>query len=145
MAVAKCLDCIREGVQTARRATGKPLLCASHRRGRRTKRRAYSHETHILETYSITAEQYAAIKDAQGGKCAICRRATGAKRNLAVDHDHLCCKGSTSCGRCVRSILCQPCNRLLAHIRDDLETAERIVNYLMDPPGREVLAEWNAR
>lgn len=27
-----------------------------------------------------------------------------------VDHDHKCCSGDKSCGKCVRGILCPGCN-----------------------------------
>lgn len=145
MTAPKCLDCLKEGVTTVRKTSGKPLLCATHRRARRFNRRTYNHDKHINETYNLTTDKYLAIYEAQGGRCAICRRATGVKRKLSVDHDHACCSGPISCGRCIRSLLCSSCNKLLGHIRDDLETAERIVHYLMDPPGREIIAEWSAQ
>jgi hypothetical protein len=141
----RCTDCTAEGVTTQRKAPHPGPRCATHHRAKRSQRKDAAWERRLEATYSITAEQYEAIYEAQGRRCAICRRATGAKRRLAVDHDHACCNGPTSCGRCVRSLCCSTCNKLLGHIRDDLETAERIVHYLMDPPGKEVLAEWSAR
>ncbi|WP_278043978.1 endonuclease domain-containing protein [Mycobacteroides abscessus] len=44
--------------------------------------------------------------------------------------------------KCVRSLLCSTCNKLLGHIRDDVQTAERIKDYLLNPPGRRVLDRW---
>src|SRR4029077_2130187 len=32
---------------------------------------------------------------------------------LAVDHDHNCCPGAHSCGKCIRGILCGTCNSAL--------------------------------
>ena len=137
-----CIDCIDEGVTTGRKAPHPGPRCATHHRARRSSRRDLTWERRIELTYNITSEQYWAIYEAQGGKCAICRRATGAKRRLSVDHDHSCCSGPTSCGRCVRSLLCSTCNKMLGHIRDSTETAERILHYLHSPPGKEVLATW---
>nr|WP_279494490.1 endonuclease VII domain-containing protein [Actinocrispum wychmicini] len=83
-------------------------------------------------TYGITAEQYAALYTLQGGRCAICRRATGRGKRLAVDHNH-------ATGE-VRGLLCKPCNRdVLGHLRDDVSAFERAIAYLTDPPALRML------
>lgn len=92
-------------------------------------------------TYSITEAQYQALYEAQGGLCALCRRAkgTGAKR-LAVDHDHACCPGPVSCGECVRGLLCTSCNKgVFGHLRDEVAAFDRGKDYLLNPPARRVL------
>jgi hypothetical protein len=69
-----------------------------------------------LRVYSITPERYEAMLAAQGGRCAICRRPekalnrNGVVMQLHVDHDHRCCPGGRSCGKCVRGLLCHACN-----------------------------------
>lgn len=141
----ECKTCLEEGITTGRPAPHPGPRCATHWRHVKKSRRANSHGKYIEATYNITAEQYEAIYIAQGSRCAICQRATGATRKLAVDHDHSCCAGPTSCGKCVRSLLCKPCNRMLGHMRDDPEMAERAAEYLRNPPGREILDNWNAQ
>ncbi len=49
----------------------------------------------------------------QQNKCAICYTSFDVKP-LNVDHDHKCCSGPRSCGKCVRGLLCNDCNRRLA-------------------------------
>jgi hypothetical protein len=99
-------------------------------------RKQRAHERHVETTYGLTPEQYAALYAAQGGRCAICRRATGASKNLAVDHDHKCCSGPRSRGCCIRALVCGPCNDVLAHFRDDPATFERGKLYLEEWPSR---------
>lgn len=66
-----------------------------------------------------------AMLAAQGGGCATCGHALRwgdgdkKKRKACVDHDHACCPGSGSCGKCVRQILCNPCNIRLGWIEGD--------------------------
>jgi hypothetical protein len=70
----------------------------------------------LLHRYGVTPEWYDETLEAQGGHCAICpateHGGTG-KINFAVDHDHACCPGPRSCGKCVRGLLCLRCNNSL--------------------------------
>ena len=38
---------------------------------------------------------------------------------LHIDHDHSCCSGQTSCGKCVRGAMCIPHNILLGKLEKD--------------------------
>jgi hypothetical protein len=92
-----------------------------------------THARHILVTYGITADEYLAIYEYQGGRCALCRRATGKTRRLAVDHCH-------ATGR-VRGLCCKFCNRLLGFARDSAEFFRRCADYLEHPPAFAVIGE----
>lgn len=78
--------------------------------------------------YGITREEYEA---ASALGCRICLRTD---RKLHVDHDHACCSmrgGSAStCGNCVRGLICGPCNRGLGLFFDDADALERAAKYL---------------
>jgi hypothetical protein len=96
----------------------------------------------IERVYGLSEQEYAALLRHQHGRCWCCRRATGASKRLAVDHDHSCTRGhptSEGCRQCVRGLLCGVCNRLVGFLRDDPETFERMADYLREPPAREVL------
>lgn len=82
--------------------------------------------------------------------CAICHadlvtpiRGTDGKyrARLVVDHDHACCPGPTSCGRCIRGLLCLDCNLMIGQGRDDPETLEAGAAYLRAYRLRDVLRE----
>ena len=80
-----------------------------------------------MKVYGISAEEYWEIYEFQGGRCAMCRRATGASKKLSVDHCH-----ATGV---VRGLLCLPCNRnVLGHAQDEVEFFERAIDYLNSPP-----------
>lgn len=113
--------------------------CQTHRIQRRNKLRSTAHDAYVLKVYNITGDQYWALYEAQGGKCYMCQRATGASKRLSIDHDHACCPGSTSCGQCVRGLLCSTDNSWLGHIRDKVEAVRRTEQYLTNPPARAVL------
>lgn len=82
--------------------------------------------------YSISYGEYRDLIDAQQGGCEICRRpATEFSKAMAIDHDHRCCPGKKSCGKCIRGILCTNCNAAIGLIGDSAEAAVRAVNYLV--------------
>lgn len=118
--------------------------CATHHREELARRRKAAHDRRLAQVYSITPEVYVALYRLQGGHCAICERATGARKRLAVDHDHSCCDGPTSCGKCVRGLLCKMCNQMLGRMRDDPEAFKRAADYLRHPPSRDLGLVLNA-
>src|SRR5699024_5017510 len=108
--------------------------CVSHHRAKAKARRNYNHGQHIQELYGLTTEEYWKIYNYQGGKCAICQRATGARKKLAVDHCH-------TTGQ-VRGLLCSTCNaKVLGHLRDDPNALQRAIDYLAKPPAEYVLGK----
>ena len=141
----RCIDCLAENLVNRRKAPHPGPRCTSHWRLVQARRKNVTREQRWQMVYSISAAQYWAIYEAQDGCCAICRKSKGKSKALSVDHDHACCDGPTSCGNCVRSLLCTMCNRFLGHINDSVETAQRMVDYLIYPPGREVLDNWDSR
>lgn len=83
-----------------------------------------------LERYGLTPEQYVAMEKAQGGVCAICKEPEKEKKRLAIDHDHSCCPGLKSCGKCVRGLLCTRCNKGIGVFADDAQLLISAANYL---------------
>jgi hypothetical protein len=83
----------------------------------------------VYRRYSITAEQYDAMLAAQGGVCAVCAQECS-RGHLSVDHDHACCPGEKSCGKCIRGLLCRSCNQALGHMKDDADRLEAAARYL---------------
>lgn len=139
-----CKDCkAPQGGATARPAPHPGPRCATHHRQVRKTRSQAASVAHVQNTYRITDQQYQALLDAQGGVCAVCQRARGVTRRLSVDHDHKCCPGPTSCGRCVRGLLCRHCNRdIIGFLRDDPAAFDRAAAYLRRPPAFDVIASY---
>ena len=82
----------------------------------------------LKKNYGLTPEQYAALLTKHNGGCWICGKTS--ERNLHVDHDHSCCDGEKSCGKCIRGLLCYNCNSLLGHARDNIDTLQSAIMYL---------------
>jgi len=79
---------------------------------------------YTLYNHRMTMEQYTALRLAQADRCGACKEPLrfGETRAVTVDHDPRCCQYETlssgrkkgvpiSCGKCVRALLCSPCNR----------------------------------
>jgi Recombination endonuclease VII len=125
-----CKDCKVEFAQAPKipkRPAPEPgPRCATHWRVEVARARAAAHERRVQTIYGIEEGDYWQLYAFQGGVCAICVRAKGKTKRLAVDHDH-------KTGE-VRGLLCGPCNQLLGHGRDDPEFFARIIHYLNYPP-----------
>jgi hypothetical protein len=83
-------------------------------RPRQADARAYSMKMRDQQAelrFGITPEMYADMLARQGGRCAICEKPNGFYSvRLVIDHDHACCPGKKTCGKCVRGLLCTACN-----------------------------------
>jgi hypothetical protein len=87
--------------------------------------------TYLKTMYRMTVEVYEALVVVQGGMCAICGTTTpSGTGRWSVDHDHTCCPGIKSCGKCTRGLLCTQCNLGLGQFKDNAEVLQAAVNYL---------------
>ena len=71
---------------------------------------------------------------AQGGLCASCAEPMLPRgkepMSVVVDHDRNCCLGHGSCGKCVRGLVHNRCNRVIGNANDDVHVLESAVAYL---------------
>lgn len=138
---AVCVDCIAEGVTTYRPIVTEGKLakysgprkprCVTHARERKKATRLNVHARMVEKTYGITGEQYWALYEAQGGRCAICRWASGKTKRLAVDHDH-------ETGQ-VLGLLCGRCNVNRGFYGN--ETLVTWIGYNLDPPAPKIIGD----
>lgn len=82
--------------------------------------------------YGIDLDHYEALLDSQGGRCGLCRRpAPDGQKRLAVDHNHKCCPGEASCGKCIRGLLCPTCNQGLGLFQENGAIIMRAARYVL--------------
>ena len=94
-------------------------------------RRHYNHRAAYLKRiYNITPEDYNRLLTEQHGVCAICIRPPKEGTFLKVDHDHQCCPGEKSCGKCIRGLLCSNCNAGLGFFKDSYINLNMAIDYL---------------
>jgi hypothetical protein len=82
-----------------------------------------------LKRYGLTPEKLREMLEQQYYKCAICSKSFY-EHVPHIDHDHTCCPGHTSCGDCVRGLLCQDCNRGLGQFHDAVALLRSAAEYL---------------
>lgn len=92
---------------------------------KRYNRAAYNRKSR----YGVTEEQYQAMLAEQGNACAVCEESFESVRPN-IDHDHNCCPGSRSCGKCVRGILCPSCLTLASLMETKFKYSNKLFNYL---------------
>lgn len=129
VSVRACARCDRN--LSRQRAASRVKYCARCEAAVKRERSDAQHRARVAATYGLALDGYDRLYLAQGGRCYICRRATGKTRRLAVDHDHKTGK--------VRGLLCKSCNTMLGHARDDPMMFFRAASYLDCPPANEVI------
>lgn len=114
----------------------------------------------LLTMYNLTTLEYEALFESHEGCCWVCGqpetfldKRNGKPRRLGVDHDHSCCPGRNSCGRCVRGLLCRGCNTTLGNVKDNPDTLRALATYVeshfvseLNPRSNRVLSSlesWN--
>lgn len=86
-----------------------------------------------LKTFKLTPEQFDQMLAEQGGVCAVCKgEATGMWKSFHVDHNHGCCAGKGSCGKCIRGLLCYNCNAGIGLLRESSSIVESALTYLLN-------------
>jgi hypothetical protein len=82
-------------------------------------------------SYNISVEKYEEILKNQNNCCPICKNSLNQEKKYpSIDHDHSCCEGKKSCGKCVRGVICNRCNTMLGMAKDDTIVLENAIKYL---------------
>jgi hypothetical protein len=92
------------------------------RRARSPLIRERTRDQHLRRTFGISSEEYDSMLARQGGVCAVCRQPPKADESFHVDHHDE--RGG------IRGVLCVRCNNALGQLREDVDVAERAVDYL---------------
>ena len=89
-----------------------------HDRDSHTRHCSTAYPGKALDNKRMNRYRFRDLLISQDGVCAICRRGnlTGP---LFIDHDHVCCDKKWTCGKCVRGLLCGPCNTRLIDVELD--------------------------
>lgn len=81
-------------------------------------------KSYLKILYSLTVDEYDAISESQGGRCAICgSHQSELSRRLYIDHDHKTNQ--------IRGLLCHRCNIILGNAKDNTEILLSAVEYLI--------------
>lgn len=114
---------------------GKPVCAGCRKDSRSSESNRVRERRRLLRLYNITQSDWDAMVERQGNRCAICPtdRPGGRGESWHIDHDHACCPGKGSCGRCVRGLLCGDCNVAIGRMRDDPVLLRAAASYLERP------------
>lgn len=81
----------------------------------------------VARNHGLTPERYLSIIS-RG--CWCCGTSGTEKNKLSIDHDHRCCPGTFSCGKCIRGCLCRSCNQGIGMLGDCVAGVQRALEYL---------------
>ncbi len=144
-----CGACGASFTAPSRRGKGKggsiPRLCAECAEKRLKASIRIKARRRLIRRHGLSEETFQEILDAQGGGCAICQRPDPGRDKVGrdswhIDHDHRCCPGQFSCGKCVRGLLCSRCNIMVGYSLDRAGTLAAAARYLKRPPATKIVA-----
>ena|ERR1035437_396848 len=82
---------------------------------------------HSYNRHGLTETEFLTMYNRFDGKCWSCKDSD----ITCIDHDHKCCNHrNSSCGKCIRGLLCNGCNTALGMLRDSTERIESLLEYL---------------
>jgi len=100
-------------------------------------------------TYHISQRQFDEFLIRQHGRCPcgliFSDRGSGDSFNIPrIDHDHACCQGYRSCGKCIRGLLCHRCNVVLGLFekRGDVDLLPDFLKAYLNRPVLEQTYPW---
>lgn len=114
-------------VKEWREANREHFNAYQRRNNARPERKRKQRDTYYRRTFGISADEFDAILEAQGGGCAICGERPTRVASLHLDHCHETGK--------VRGICCRSCNQGLGQFRDDPALLEAAARYLRQEMG----------
>lgn len=106
----------------------------------RERSRIHGRRYAMKHNFGITLEDWDQMLRDQSGRCFLCEEPLRSGRtDIHIDHDHACCPGKRSCGKCIRGLACQKCNQgvgqfndnpaLLRKVADNLELATALIRF----------------
>ena len=119
----RCKECTKERNNTPNIKKSKQEATKKQNAKRKGKRWGY----HLSKTYGLREEDYFKMYKEQNGCCLICKLPEDKEKHygkFVVDHDH-------STGK-VRGLLCNHCNVLLGHAKEDVRILENAIEYIKE-------------
>lgn len=113
---------IRKREYMRRKQMDPEFVAREHERQKLHGRRYY-----LKHKFDLSLDQWDALLVAQSGLCYLCGDPMN-PADVCVDHDHSCCSGNRSCGRCVRGLADRWCNQGLGQFRDDPALMSRVAD-----------------
>ncbi len=94
----------------------------------RERNRVHGRKYFLKYRFGLTLERWDALLISQSGRCYLCEDLLTSR--IDVDHDHSCCPGSKTCGKCIRGLACQKCNQGVGQFGDDPDRMELVARNL---------------
>jgi CRISPR/Cas system CSM-associated protein Csm3 (group 7 of RAMP superfamily) len=79
-----------------------------------------------FKRHGLSEDKYLILFNIYNGMCHACKERDG----VNIDHDHSCCPGPYSCGKCVRGVLCNQCNTALGLMNDSVANIKNLIKYI---------------